>query len=242
MNALSVSTAISTGRVNLITNRQRSLTMARWRALWLAMVFVSIGLVALSRLVFLGLSDSATTVTSLEQALLPPRGELTDRNGIPLARAFPAYALWYNPDALGEEGSPLVKSPQQVADELVAIFPDLDREELVETLIAGKPTYLRRRVLPEDANKVQAIGELALEMPHETGRYYPQGSMAAHVLGYVDASGNGQVGMEEVLDERLKDPALRGEPVALSIDMREQGCLLYTKPTPRDKRTSRMTY
>lgn len=225
MNALSVSTAISTGRVHLITNRQRSLTMARWRALWLALLFVAIGVVALVRLAFLGVSDRVTTVASLEQALLPPRGEITDRNGVPLARAFPAYALWYNPEALGENGAPLVKTPQEVADELVAIFPDLDREGVLETLVAGKPTYLRRRVLPEDANRVQAIGELALEMPQESDRYYPQGSMGAHVLGYVDAMGNGQVGMEQVLDEKLKDPVHRGDPVALSIDMRVQGAL-----------------
>ena len=225
MTALSVRTAVSTGRVNLMTNRQRSLTIARWRALWLAMLFVAIALVAMVRLAFLGVSDRVTTITSLEQALLPPRGEITDRNGVPLARAFPAYALWYNPDALGESETPLVKSAGQVADELAAIFPDLDREQLLETLVAGKPTYLRRRVLPEDANRVQAIGELALEMPREADRHYPQGSMGAHVLGYVDAMGNGQVGMEQVLDERLKDPALRGEPVALSIDLRVQGAL-----------------
>ena len=225
MTALSVRTAVSTGRVNLMTNRQRSLTIARWRALWLAMLFVAIALVAMVRLAFLGVSDRVTTITSLEQALLPPRGEITDRNGVPLARAFPAYALWYNPDALGEGETPLVKSAGQVADELAAIFPDLDREQLLETLVAGKPTYLRRRVLPEDANRVQAIGELALEMPREADRHYPQGSMGAHVLGYVDAMGNGQVGMEQVLDERLKDPALRGEPVALSIDLRVQGAL-----------------
>ena len=225
MTALSVRTAVSTGRVNLMTNRQRSLTIARWRALWLAMLFVAIALVAMVRLAFLGVSDRVTTITSLEQALLPPRGEITDRNGVPLARAFPAYALWYNPDALGESETPLVKSAGQEADELAAIFPDLDREQLLETLVAGKPTYLRRRVLPEDANRVQAIGELALEMPREADRHYPQGSMGAHVLGYVDAMGNGQVGMEQVLDERLKDPALRGEPVALSIDLRVQGAL-----------------
>ena len=225
MTALSVRTAVSTGRVNLMTNRQRSLTIARWRALWLAMLFVAIALVAMVRLAFLGVSDRVTTITSLEQALLPPRGEITDRNGVPLARAFPAYALWYNPDALGEGETPLVKSAGQVADELAAIFPDLDREQLLETLVAGKPTYLRRRVLPDDANRVQAIGELALEMPREADRHYPQGSMGAHVLGYVDAMGNGQVGMEQVLDERLKDPALRGEPVALSIDLRVQGAL-----------------
>lgn len=225
MNALTVSTAISVGRVHFITNRQRSLTVARWRALWLALLFVAIGVVALVRIAFLGLSDRATTVASLEEALLPPRGEITDRNGVPLARAFPAYALWYNPDALGADGEPLVKDPKQVAAELAVIFPDLDAEEVAEQLASGKPGYIRRRVLPEDANRVQAIGELALEMPQETDRYYPQGHMAAHVLGYVDAMGNGQVGMEQVLDKRLTDPARRGEPAALSIDVRVQGAL-----------------
>jgi len=225
MNALTVSTAISVGRVHLITNRQRSLTVARWRALWLALLFVAISVVALVRIAFLGVSDRATTVASLEEALLPPRGEITDRNGVPLARAFPAYALWYNPDALGEDGEPLVKDPKQVAAELTAIFPDLDADDVAEQLASGKPGYIRRRVLPEDANRVQAIGELALEMPQETDRYYPQGHMAAHVLGYVDAMGNGQVGMEQVLDKRLTDPARRGEPAALSIDVRVQGAL-----------------
>lgn len=225
MNALSISTAISTGRVNLITSRQRSLTVARWRALWLALVFAAVAAAALVRIGVLGLSDNATTVASLEEALLPPRGEITDRNGVPLARAFPAYALWYNPEALGEDGAPLVKSADEVAAELVKIFPDLDQAEVAQQLTAGRPGYIRRRVLPEDANRVQAIGELALEMPQETDRYYPQGSMGAHVLGYVDASGDGQVGMERVLDERLTDPARRSQPVALSIDMRVQGAL-----------------
>lgn len=225
MNALSISTAISTGRVNLITTRQRSLTVARWRALWLALVFAAIAAAALVRIAVLGVSDRTTTIASLEEALLPPRGEITDRNGVPLARAFPAYALWYNPRALGEGGSPLVKSAEEVAAELAAIFPDLDQAKVARQLAAGRPGYIRRRVLPEDANRVQAIGELALEMPQETDRYYPQGSMGAHVLGYVDAEGRGQVGMEQVLDRHLTDPALRDRPVALSIDMRVQGAL-----------------
>ena len=225
MNALSISTAISTGRVNLITTRQRSLTVARWRALWLALVFAAIAAAALVRIAVLGVSDRTTTIASLEEALLPPRGEITDRNGVPLARAFPAYALWYNPRALGEGGSPLVKSAEEVAAELAAIFPDLDQAKVARQLAAGRPGYIRRRVLPEDANRVQAIGELALEMPQETDRYYPQGSMGAHVLGYVDAEGRGQVGMEQVLDRHLTDPALRDQPVALSIDMRVQGAL-----------------
>ncbi|TNE34971.1 MAG: penicillin-binding protein 2 [Alphaproteobacteria bacterium] len=225
MNALSASMAISTGRVQLVTIRQQSLTMARWRVLWVALVFALVALVAVLRIFYFGLVDRAPTRTSLEEALLPSRGEITDRNGEPLARAFPAYALWYNPKALGDSGSPLVKSPQQVATALAAIFPTLDQAELTQRLAAGKAGYIRRRVLPEEANRVQEIGELALEMPRENDRHYPQGSMGAHVLGYVAADGHGRVGMEQVLDKQLSDPALRGRPVPLSIDVRVQGAL-----------------
>ncbi len=225
MNALSASAAISSGRVQLVTFRRQSLTTARWRVLWIALVFTVVTVAALLRISYLGLADHATTRTTLQDALLPPRGEITDRNGVPLARAFPAYALWYNPEAMGDEDAPLVRSPEAVAAELAAIFPTLDEAEVAERLASGRAGYLRRRVLPEEANRVQAIGELALEMPRETDRHYPQGSMGAHVLGYVGADGNGRVGMEQVLNARLLDPELRGTPAALSIDMRVQGAL-----------------
>ena len=223
MNALTYTAAIHSGRVQLVTLRQRSLLVARLRVLFVAAIFALLALAAILRIGFLGVTGSNRAATSFEDALLPPRGEITDRNGEPLARAFPAFALWYNPDALG--GSPLVKSPRRVAAELAAIFPDVDETELADRLARGKPGYLRRRVLPEEANKVQAIGELALELPQETDRHYPQGSMGAHVLGYVGADGHGRVGMEAVLDEHLRDPATRGTPVPLSIDVRVQGAL-----------------
>ncbi|NCP23723.1 MAG: penicillin-binding protein 2 [Erythrobacter sp.] len=212
-------------RVQLAGIRQNSLAQAKLRVLWIVLAFVFVAMMALVRIAFLGGSDRAVAATSLEDALLPDRGEIVDRNGVPLARAFPAYALWFNPEALGEDGSPLVRSPQTVAAELKAIFPDLDETRVSEQLASGKAGYLRRRVLPEEANRVQDIGELALEMPQENDRHYPQGSMAAHILGYVAADGHGRVGMEQVLDEQLSDPASRGIPVALSIDMRVQGAL-----------------
>ncbi|MGN6496995.1 MAG: peptidoglycan D,D-transpeptidase FtsI family protein [Tsuneonella sp.] len=225
MNALTYSSAITSGRVQLVTIRQRSLAVARLRVLLVAAIFAAVACAAVLRIGFLGLDDRSVGSTTLAEALLPPRGEITDRNGAPLARAFPAYALWYNPDALGDSGSPLVKTPREVAADLKAIFPDIDEAQIARRLAKGQAGYLRRRVLPEDANKVQAIGELALELPKETERYYPQGSMAAHVLGYVGADGHGRVGMEQVLDQQLRDPATRSQPVELSIDSRVQGAL-----------------
>jgi cell division protein FtsI (penicillin-binding protein 3) len=224
VNALTYTAAIHSGRVQLVTLRQKSLTMARLRVLFVAAIFLLLALAAILRIGYLGLTGSGPAVTSFEEALLPPRGEITDRNGEPLARAFPAFALWYNPQALGED-DPLVRSPQEVAKQLAAIFPDMDETALADRLASGKPGYLRRRVLPEEANQVQSIGELALELPQEADRHYPQGSMGAHVLGYVGADGHGRVGMEAVLDKQLLDPATRGQPIPLSIDVRVQGAL-----------------
>jgi len=225
VNALTYTTAISTGRVELVNVRRKSLLVARLRVLALIAGFTLVGIAALMRIAWLGLVDKAPEERSMAEALLPSRGEITDRNGVPLARAFPAYALWYNPDALEDGGSPLVKNPEQVARQLAEIFPDIDPKMMARRLASRKAGYLRRRVLPEEANRVYEIGELALELPRETDRQYPQGSMAAHVLGYIGADGHGRVGMEEVLDKRLMDPALRGTPASLSIDLRVQGAL-----------------
>ncbi len=224
MTALAVASTVTTGRRQLVNVRQRSLLVAKWRMLWVLMLFTVIAACALIRIGLLGVFESDRPATNLDDALLPHRGEIVDRNGVPLARAFTAYALWFNPKALGD-GPALVKSPQEVAAALVRIFPDMDEAELVAKLSSGKAQYLRRRILPEEANRVHAIGELALEFPRENQRFYPQGSMAAHVLGFVGADGKGHVGMEEVFNKQLTDPATRGTPQVLSIDLRVQGAL-----------------
>ena len=225
MNALTASAAIASGRVRLANVRQRSLVEAKLRVLVIALLFMLVGTGALARIAQLGLFEEPPERRSLAEALLPPRGEITDRNGFPLARAFPVYALWYNPKALGAAGSSLVKSPEEVAKALLQIFSDADYADLVKRMKSDKASYLRRRVMPEEANRIFALGEPALEFPRENQRYYPQGSLGAHVLGYVDGEGNGHVGMEQVLEKQLLDPAQRGRPVALSIDMRVQGAL-----------------
>lgn len=221
--------ALPAGRVQAVHMRYSMLTTARLRLFLLVACFVLVALIGLMRVGYLGLVGAPHSQTSLAEALLPPRGEITDRNGTPLARTFPAYALWYNPDAMGDDGSPLVGEPREVAAKLKAIFPDLDLDRTVRILSSDKGGYILRRMLPEDANKVFELGEIALEIPREYDRHYPQGMLAAHVLGYVMENSEGrlegQLGMEEVLDDKLSDPLQRGEPVQLSLDLRVQGAL-----------------
>ena len=225
MTGITVSAAITAGRRDLVNVRTRSLLMAKWRVLWVVLGFAAMAAAAILRLGFLGLFAGLPSAADLAAALQPQRGDITDRNGVPLARAFPAYSLWYNPAVLGGDGPPLVHSPAAVAAALSRVFPDLDVADVTRRLAEGKPGYLRRRILPEDANKIHALGEPALEFPRETERFYPQGSMAAHVLGFVGADGRGHVGMEEVFDQRLTEPGSRGTPAVLAIDNRVQGAL-----------------
>lgn len=225
MTSVSVTATIAPGRRQLVNVRRQLLLTAKLRVLWLLVLFAVIAASALFRILLLGVLQPASSRQSMNDALLPARGDIVDRNGVALARAFPAYSLWFNPKAMGDSGPPLVKSPAEVAAALVRIFPGEDLARLTARLAAGQPGYIRRRILPEEANRVHALGEPALESPFENERLYPQGSMASHVLGFVAADGHGRVGMEQVFDQRLTDPASRGTPAMLSLDLRVQGAL-----------------
>ncbi len=218
-------TRVTTGRRKVADGRLRLLLTAKWRTLWVVVGFWVLAVCLLVRIAIMGLFDAAPQNQSLASAQGSLRGEIVDRNHTPMARVFPAYSLWFNPKALGGEGAPLIGTPRDVAAALVRIFPDLDENELIRQFKSGKPGYLRRRLLPEEANKVHALGEAALEFPRENERYYPQATMAAHVLGFVAADGRGGFGMERVLDKQLRDPASRGTPSVLSLDVRVQGAL-----------------
>ena len=70
------------------------------------------------------------------------RGDIVDRNGVPLARSIYGYAIWVKPaDLLGDR--------KQLANQLAAIFPDTPAAEFYAKLTADKPGYLRKRALPD---------------------------------------------------------------------------------------------
>ena len=144
MNQLTASAAIATGRVQLASVRQRALVTAKLRVLMVAIGFVFAALTAVVRIAQLGLFEQAPDRRSLAEALLPPRGEITDRNGVPLARAFPSYSLWFNPKALGEGGNPLVKTP----DGAVAAIETDERFKKIFNILADKPETVAAFFIP----------------------------------------------------------------------------------------------
>lgn len=146
------------------------------------------------------------------------RGMITDRNGNVLASDVPAYTVVVNPAVIHERG---------IANEVVAGLKDLLQkpEDELRKLVEAKDdkgNYLKNREIRNEgwkidqnlADKVTAFRE-KLEKEHktkETGlglvreqkRYYPNNSLAAHILGFTDRDGKAVMGFEKYFDNQLK--------------------------------------
>lgn len=205
-------------RVRTAGVRQQILLTAQQRLMMLMLLFMAAFFLISLRLVYFALFDTGAGRGNGAAAFLPARADIVDRNGVPLARTIDGYSIRVVP-------SKLLNNRQYLADELVKIFPDTPREEFVAKLNGSRPTYIRRRALPDQVAAVNAIGDVGFDFPREKERLYPQLSLAAHILGFTDAAGHGVTGVEAAFDKRLIDKATRGDPLALSIDARVQGVL-----------------
>jgi cell division protein FtsI (penicillin-binding protein 3) len=189
-----------------------------WRLLVLLAAFGLFVLLLIGRLATLALFESTRAYGATNTEYVPDRGDIVDRNGVPLARSIYGYAIWVKPDQL-------LGDRKELASQLAAIFPDTTAAEFYSKLTADKPGYLRKRALPEQVRQVHDLGEIAIEFPREATRLYPQHDMAAHVLGFVNRDGQGAMGMERVMNDHLRNPATRSKPLNLALDVRVQAAL-----------------
>lgn len=199
--------------------RQALVAVAQLRLMVLSLLFGFGMLVVVGKLALLALWAEPATARDIAATLIPPRGDLVDRNGTPLARTIDAWSIAVHPNqVIGDKGA--------LAQKLAELIPEQSAGHYYALLNSGSNfAFLKRRAMPELVNAVNTLGEPAIEFQREPDRLYPQSNMAAHVLGFLDAQGRGVSGMEKVLEAQLSDPARRGQPVALSIDARVQAAL-----------------
>ncbi|MGH6653206.1 MAG: peptidoglycan D,D-transpeptidase FtsI family protein [Sphingopyxis sp.] len=204
-------------RVRTAGVRQQLLMTAQQRLMILMLLFMAAIFLVSLRLLYFAAFDT-TPRRGGAAAFVPARADIVDRNGVPLARTIDGYSIRVVP-------SKLLNNRAYLADELVKIFPDTPREEFLAKLNGSRATYIRRRALPDQVAAVNAIGDIGFDFPREKERLYPQLSLAAHTLGFINAEGQGVTGIEGAYEKRLTDAATRGQPLALSIDARVQGVL-----------------
>ncbi|WP_433548068.1 peptidoglycan D,D-transpeptidase FtsI family protein [Streptomyces sp. CA-294286] len=170
-------------------------------------------------------TDKAERQRQARHTLAAVRGEITDRTGIALAASVDAHDITADPHLFTPEQSKLPDAPQQAADLLAPILGTTPAA-LAKKLATPKARYvvLARRQTPQVWKQIKDLkgvyGDKAaaanrrkpdsaanllggiLQEP-SSARVYPNGDLAAGILGYVNAAGKGAGGLEVQLNEEL---------------------------------------
>lgn len=102
----------------------------------------------------------------------------------------------------------LVVDASALADKIAPIATSLDRADFIAKASQTNSRYkeIKKKLSEEEASKVKELNEKAIILKKEKSRSYPMGTMAAPVIGFVGADGNGlsgQYGLERYYDETL---------------------------------------
>ncbi|PLU67033.1 penicillin-binding protein, partial [Sinorhizobium medicae] len=180
------------------------------------------------RLVQFGMEQEASHGISITYDRAPGgRPAIVDRNGELLATDIPIASLFIEPRSIPDL--------DEAVEKLTGIFPELDARELHSRLRSKDAfTWIKRQITPDKQQAVIDSGLAAIGFRPENRRLYPNGSLAAHILGAVDIDNRGIAGIEKWIDANwLAD--LRGaglelkgrelQRIELSIDLRVQYAL-----------------
>ena len=156
--------------------------------------------------------------------ILNQRADIVDRNGTVLATNLTTQSLYAQP--------PLMVDPIKAAEDVLKIFPDLDAKKIKKDFTSGKRKFLwvKRKISPEQRQAVHDLGEPGLLFGPREMRLYPNGRLAAHILGGASFGKEGVkaaelvgiAGIEKFYDTKLRDPAMNGAALELSIDLTAQ--------------------
>lgn len=117
------------------------------------------------------------------------RGKITDRNGQVLASSVPVKAIWAIPDDVQA-------APPEKLRELAKLL-DMSDADLRKKLDSDRSfVYLKRQVEQESSDKIVKLGIPGIETRKEYKRFYPEGDVMAHVVGFTNVEDAGQDGME----------------------------------------------
>ncbi|QFT60372.1 Peptidoglycan synthase FtsI [Sulfitobacter sp. THAF37] len=204
--------------------RDRSRQRAEGRLLVLGVFFFCAFSVVGARMGLLATSEATEPRAHAPGAVISAsRADIVDRNGNILATNFETHALYAQPRHMVD--------PAMAAKKLVGVFPDLDEERLLKDF-TGKRKFLwiKKKISPEQMQEVHDIGDPGLLFAPRDMRLYPNGTLAAHVLGGASfgkegvhaAEVIGVAGVERYFDDYLRDPANGNKPLELSLDLTVQ--------------------
>lgn len=143
---------------------------------------------------------SAALTTQLKQyEIAPERGVIEVRNGdnrVPIVLNEASYTAFADPE--------LVNDPAAAAEAVQKVFGGSIEDYKTKMQASSRYEVLAKRLTKqqhETITELEIKGVLTREVPRRT---YPQGSLAAQLLGFVDDEGEGKYGLEQALNDSLK--------------------------------------
>jgi cell division protein FtsI (penicillin-binding protein 3) len=204
--------------------RDSSRSRAEGRLLILSvMFFCAFGVIGARMGVLAATEPAEPRAASAGATIQATRADITDRYGRILATNFETHSLYAQPHHMIDK--------ERVAAELSAIFPDLDHDRLIKDFTGTRKfMWIKKKLSPEQKQAVHDIGDPGLLFGPREMRLYPNGKLAAHIMGGASfgregvhaAEVIGVAGVEKYFDDELRDPARNGAPLALSIDLTVQ--------------------
>ncbi|MDB5169492.1 MAG: putative Peptidoglycan glycosyltransferase [Candidatus Saccharibacteria bacterium] len=143
---------------------------------------------------------TAALSDQLKQYEIPPsRGVIKAYDGssvLPIVLNQKLYTVYADPT--------FIKNPEQVAEKLVPIIGG-KLDDRISQLKTKKTRYviLAKKVSPAQRDKILALQYPGIGTETHNYRTYPQGSLAAQVLGFVNDDGKGKYGIEQALNKEL---------------------------------------
>ncbi len=207
--------------------RDKSRARAEGRLLVLSAIFVvAFGAIGVRMGAMANTEPAEPRAAASSAAILAQRADIIDREGRILATNLEVFSLYAQP--------PQMIDAERAARELARIFPDLDGERLLADFTGSRKfLWIRKKISPEQKQAVHEIGDPGLLFGPREMRLYPNGSLAAHILGGASfgreavsgAEVIGVAGVERTFNDYLNDPAEEGKPLQLSIDLTIQSAL-----------------
>ncbi len=178
---------------------QRS-ARTRWLVVFgLAILWVVVVLLRLSYLQLYRYSDYLARAQRQQQRIVevsPKRGVIYDRNGRELAMSVSVDSCFADPEEISD--------PEMVANLLSRVL-GTPVDELQEKLAESKTfVWIARKLPPETVSRIQGLNLKGIYFQKENQRFYPEKTLAAHVLGYVDVDEHGLGGIEYALDKEIR--------------------------------------
>lgn len=117
------------------------------------------------------------------------RGKILDRNGHVLASSVPVKAIWAIPeDVLTQPKEKISRLASLLGMSEKALYARLDSDRSF--------VYLKRQVDNEVADEIVKLGITGIQTRKEYKRFYPEGEVMAHVVGFTNVEDAGQEGIE----------------------------------------------